>query len=377
MTAAGPAGRPGDVRRPPGVARVALVAVTVLACLLLSPGHSVAAPRQHAHADNNEAALKLLRHSAEAAQTCPYTGVQVIAAWSGAGTSTSIVDVAHRPGQGTTMRVRGTGNDPGGATYTIDDPSRQQAPAGGLSGPSAEQLWLLGRNYTLHPAADADADAPGTVDGRPTDVVEARRADGTVAARFWLDRAEHLLLRREIFDTSGHLVQSSAFVSLDLHDDGDGGGGTQPRAPWGDRLRQADIAKLRGSGWTIPGALPGGLTLYDARRGGGASRPVLHLGYSDGLSVVSVFVQRGRLDGPRMTGWRRVERDRGVMYVSGGVQQRLTWAAHGFVYTVFADAPIHETRRVVAALPHEPRPGFWTRIGNGLERVASWLNPFA
>ena len=375
MTLAGPARRPGSGFSKPGMVRAALLAVTVLACLLLTPGQAIAAPRHHAPAENDEAALKLLRRSADAARTCPYTGVQVIAAWSGAGTSTSIVDVAHRPGHGTTMRVRGTGSDPSGAAYTLDDPSRQDAPVGGLSGPSAEQLWLLSRNYTVHPAGDTDM--PDTVGGRPTDVVEARRADGTVAARFWIDRAEHLLLRREIFDTSGRLVQASAFVSLKLNDDGGGGGGVKTRRPWGDRLRQADIARLRRAGWTIPASLPGGLTLYDARRGGGPSRPVVHLGYSDGLSVVSVFVQRGRLDGPRMTGWRRVERHRDVMYVSGAVQQRLTWAAHGFVYTVFADAPIHLTQRVVAALPHEPRPGFWTRIGHGLRRVGSWLNPFA
>lgn len=352
------------------MAGAALLAMVVLSVLLVTPARGAA---RHAPAHSDEAALRLLRRSAEAARSCPYTGVQFISAWSGTGTSTSLVDVAHRPGHGTTMRVRGTGNDPSGAAYTLDDPSQEQAPAGGLSGPTDEQLSLLTRNYTVHPAPGG---APATVGGRRAEVVEVRRSDGTVAARFWIDRTEHLLLRREILDSSGRLVQASAFVSLDFDRDRLGSPAATPKPPWGDRLGEPQIAALRRAGWTIPGALPGGLSLYDVRRGGRAAGSVLHLGYSDGLSVVSLFVQRGRLDDTRLAGWRRVERNRGVLYVSGTVQQRVMWAAHGYVYTVFADAPADVTRRVVAGLPHEPRPGFWTRIGHGLTRVVSWLNPF-
>lgn len=358
-------------RRAPRLAGAALLAVTLLTVLFVAPARGSVAAR-HSPADSDDAALRLLERSADAARTCPYTGVQFISAWSGAGTSTSVVDVTHRPGRGVTMRVRGTGNDPAGGAYVLDDPSQEQAPAGGLSGPTDEQLWLLGRNYTVHPGPDG-----ASVGGRPARVVEVRRTDGSVAARFWIDRSENLLLRREIFDTSGHLVQASAFVSVEMHDGAIASPATEQRPPWGDRLRGPDITRLRRAGWTIPASLPGGLSLYDARRGGTASEPVLHLGYSDGLSVVSLFVQRGRLDDARLNGWRRVERHRSVMYVSGTVQQRLTWAARGHVYTVFADAPVDVTERLVAALPHESRPGFWSRIGHGLDRVMSWLNPFA
>jgi len=349
------------------VAGIALLAVLVLSAAFVAPGRGAA--RQSPPA-GDEAALKLLRRSAEAARSCPYTGVQFISAWSGSGTSTSLVDVAHRPGHGTTMRVRGTGNDPSGGAYTLDDPSQEQAPAGGLSGPTDEQLSLLSRNYTVHSARSA------TVGGRTADVVEVRRANGTAAARFWIDRAEHLLLRREIFDPSGHLIQASAFVSVDFQHDDLGQSAAAAKPPWGGRLGAPQIAALRRSGWPVPRGLPDGLSLYAAWRGGGANAPVLHLGYSDGLSVVSLFVQRGRLDDARLPGWRRVERHRGVLYVSGTVQQRIMWAAHGYVYTVIADAPSGTTERVVGTLPHESRPGFWARIGHGLNRVLSWVNPF-
>lgn len=355
----------------PGVAGAALLAVIVMSLAFVAPGRGAA---RQSPGPSDEAALKLLRRSADASRTCPYVGVQFISVWSGTGTSTSLVDVAHRPGHGTTMRVRGTGNDPGGSAYTLDDPSQQQAPAGGLSGPTDEQLALLTRNYSVQPGS-AD-DEPATVGGRAADVVEVRRADGTAAARFWIDRSEHLLLRREILDPAGHLVQASAFVSVDYRHDDLGRPGPAAKPPWGDRLDDPRIAALRRSGWPIPRALPGGLSLYAARRGGRPNTPVLHLEYSDGLSVVSLFVQRGRLDDTRPAGWRRVERDRGVLYVSGTVQPRVMWAARGYVYTVIADAPAGTTERVVAALPHESRPGFWTRIGHGLRRVVSWVNPF-
>lgn len=357
--------------RGPRVAGAALLAVIVLSVAFVTPCRGTV---RQSPSGSDEAALKLLRRSAEAARTCPYTGVQFVSAWSGAGTSTSLVDVAHRPGHGTTMRVRDTGSDPSGGAYTLDDPSQEAAPAGGLSGPTDEQLSLLTRNYTVHPADDTGE--PTSVGGRAADVVEVRRADGTAAARFWIDRSEHLLLRREILDPAGHLVQTSAFVSVDFqHDDLDRSAAAA-KPPWGDRLGTPQVAALRRSGWPVPRSLPGGLSLYAARRAGAASAPVLHLGYSDGLSVVSLFVQRGRLDDARLPGWRRVERNRGVLYVSGTVQQRLMWAAGGYVYTVIADAPSDATARVVAALPHESRPGFWARIGHGLSRVLSWVNPF-
>ena len=48
--------------------------------------------------------------------------------------------------------------------------------------------------------------------------------------------------------------------------------------------------------------MPSGLTLFDARQSSTAGGRVVDLAYSDGLSVVSLFVQRGRLPaGGRIT----------------------------------------------------------------------------
>jgi sigma-E factor negative regulatory protein RseB len=53
----------------------------------------------------------------------------------------------------------------------------------------------------------------------------------------------------------------------------------------------------------------------------------------------------------------------------------LVWPAQGFVYTLVAAAPPQTVAQVVAALPHNGRPGLLARLGQGLHRLLSWLIP--
>jgi hypothetical protein len=47
------------------------------------------------------------------------------------------------------------------------------------------------------------------------------------------------------------------------------------------------------------------------------------------------------------------------------------------VFTVVADATPRTVEDVVVALPHAPNDrGALRRLGRGLDRVASWFNPF-
>ena len=43
---------------------------------------------------------------------------------------------------------------------------------------------------------------------------------------------------------------------------------------------------------------------------------------------------------------------------------------------MIADAPPQTVRAVVAALPGNTAPGFFVRIGRGLDRLATLVNPF-
>jgi negative regulator of sigma E activity len=213
------------------------------------------------------------------------------------------------------------------------------------------------------------------VAGRSTHVVEARRADGTTAARLWLDTESGLPLRREVYNDDGTTRTASAFIEFSLE-----------RAPVPSRsdgipstsdgtLRHSDLAQLRGDGWRCPDRLGEGLVLYEARRVGEA----VHLSYSDGVITVSVFEQRGHLDEERLRGFAVRETDGGVVYSTTGPPAQLVWSVDDWVVTVVADAPAETLDAVLAAMPpNEPeyQSGFLARIGKGAERLASWLNPF-
>ena len=145
--------------------------------------------------------------------------------------------------------------------------------------------------------------------------------------------------------------------------------------PWADQLGTTQLAALRASGWPVPGPMPGGLALFDARQSATAAGRVVDLAYSDGLSVVSLFVQRGRLPAA-LPGWRQTDVNGYRLYVSNPGEPDPTWSAGGFVYTVVAGAPAPTVAAVVNALPHEAGLGFWARMKRGLRRLWSWINPF-
>ena len=144
--------------------------------------------------------------------------------------------------------------------------------------------------------------------------------------------------------------------------------------PWSDALATAQLTALRAQGWPLPGPLPGNLALLDVRQKVTAAGRVLDLDYSDGLSLVSVFLQRGHLP-PRMTGWSEVLLRGRQVYANDSAGQGIAWSARGFVYTVVAAAPTQTVGQVVAALPHDGNQGFVARLGRGLHRLWTWLNP--
>jgi sigma-E factor negative regulatory protein RseB len=197
-----------------------------------------------------------------------------------------------------------------------------------------------------------------------------------VAARYWLDRATALPLRRELYGQGARVVAEVAFAQLRL---GPAPAGAMPSAAarrWPGRLTAARRAALRAAGWPLPRALAGGLSLFAATQTATPSGRVVELSYSDGLSVVSVFVQRGQLPA-RMPGWRPVTEDGREVYVTDAGDQSVAWSAGGYVVTVVSDAPAGTAARAVAGLPAARPPGFWSRMGRGFRRLLSWANPLS
>ena len=334
-----------------------------------SPAPAPAPPSGSAAPDNDDG-IQLLREAAGAGRTATYRGVQVITWWGPRGTSTMVVNVAHQPGDGTLLQMAGTGEQSAASTYVPDTPGIQEP--GTALGVTEEALGLLAANYRVVTGGT------GSAGSRPAQIVEARREDGTIAARFWLDQATKVPLRRELFDHHSRMINEDAYIDLKVGRSAVTGvldGQTAPSRPWSDELTAADLGKMRSRGWPLPGKLPGGLSLFDARQASTPSGPVFQLGYSDGLSEVSLFVQRGGL--PRtLAGYQEVQMAGRTVYTRDSVQQLLTWAGHGHVYTMIADAPAGTVEAIVDSMPHDAAPGFWGRLSRGFSRLASWADPF-
>ena len=313
------------------------------------------------------AGLRLLQEAAKAGSATSYQGVELVSAWGVDGNTTTVADVWHQSGGSTLVRAAAAGAASSGQPKVSND-TDSRAPEGVL-GLTGKLVVLLGANY------DVGVAGLGSVDSRPAQMVEARRGDGRLAARFWLDKATNLPLRREVFDSAAHLIGEDVFIDLTIGKPAAAAAPAGYAAPGTKRLTPAELATMRAHGWPAPGTLPDGLALFEAGEAATGSGRVLDLGYSDGLFVVSVFVQRGDL-APKLAGWDKINLDGREMYAGQPDRRSLTWAGRGFVFTVMADAPPATLDRAVDTLPYSSPPGFWARLSRGFARLASWVNPF-
>ncbi len=341
-----------------------------------SPAARSPAGRPAAGVATADAGLRLLSEAATACRRVPYQGVQ-LTAWRGPdGSWTSVVNVWHQRDHQTLIqsaarpasarpRYQGGTADPDGDG---DDAAGQRDPESIMT-MTSQMVALLAENYQVSLAGR------GQVAGRPAQELLLRHRNGQLAARFWVDIATKLPLRRETFDGSARMVSEDVFVSLRL---GSPAAAAAPRTAsvsGGRPLASEQLARLRTAGWPLPAQLPGQLSLVRASQTSGPAGTVVDLAYSDGLSVISLFVQRGHLPA-QLSGWSQVALRGDRVYAAGPDQRSVAWSARGFVYTLIADAPDQTLAQVVGVLPHNTRPGFLGRMGRGLGRLISWLNPF-
>ena len=342
-------------------ARLLVLAVGVGLLLGATPasaarGHAVgatpaSAARDHAVGDQagERDALELMQAAARAGRDLTYSGTQRVATWRGGGTGSALAAVHHDPASGSTVDT----DEPLADTAALDP----------------RLLVLLAATY------DLEVTGPDRCTGRTARVVTAARGDGTVAGRFWLDRRTGLLLRREVFDATGERVRSSAFVAIDVRPAAGAGQAGPP-----DALPQASTVRaLREDGWLVPRTLPGGYRLFDtALRTPRPGRHVLQLGYSDGLSTVSLFAQRGRLGTAPVPGFAPETLGSRPVWVRHETTERVVWGGQGRVWTLVSDAPWSTVRDAVAAPPGDlaHRDGVRARLARGLGRLGGMVNPF-
>jgi sigma-E factor negative regulatory protein RseB len=364
------------LRRPP-----LLLVLALAPCLLTACGAQSAVPQRAAatatgapgtSAPHSSArAVGLLTAAARAAITTSYQGQELVLRFGSSGETILVSDIWHVSGGKTVTQTVPAGTYPGGTPYVSSD-TDAQAPEGVL-GVTVPLVRLLEAHYVIVYAGS------GSVNDRAAQIVEARRGDGTLAARFWLDDATGLPLERLVFDPAAHVISQDMFVNVRFGTlapvPPPAGGVIDPQGPWTDPLSPGQLLALRAQGWLVPAGLPGGLALFAGAQTQTSTGTALDLGYSDGLSVVSVFEQRGNL-APKLAGWQKTTVAGHVIYAALPDQRSLTWSSRGIVYTVIADAPTQTVTAVVGVLPHDTPPGFWKRLSRGFARLASWVNPF-
>jgi sigma-E factor negative regulatory protein RseB len=321
-------------------------------------------------------AMGLLSQAAAAGQATTYQGVEVTSQSGVDGNVTVVSQVWHQGGGLTLIRTSS------GATPVVSYGTGDRSPAG-VFGVTGAQVALLGKHYV---AAYRGA---GTASGMPARIVDVYRFDGSLAARFWLDARTLVPLQREDFDPADKLVSDELFTQVRFGPLTERPTAAMAAAPasasasapasssataWvGAGAPVTVVATLAKRGVRLPGTVLVGLPLYAAAWSGTGAGQVTDLEYSDGLSVISLFVQRGTL-AASMTGWEPLRLDGIRVYVSG---HSVTWAGRGEVYTMIADAPPQTVAEAVAALPGGGQPGLVDRLGRGFDRLAHLVDPFA
>ncbi len=319
---------------------------------------------------DDDAAVALLERATHAASALAWSGRSLTQDTTGSTTT----DLVHVPGRGTVARTDGAAAS--ASTLTPDGGSHSFADDG-------RPLALLRINYRVLREADLDM----RVAGRAADAVVAVDGNGAVAARFWIDHATGLLLRKELLDPDGAVWSRTSLESVRYGAPADV---TYPAATanaWSQVLDSTALARARQSGCPCPESLPGGLMLLDAREapaGAVASAAVVHQLFSDGLVTVSLFSIAGPLsqsdeDGLVARGFADTDLDGRWAYLrrsaDDSANATIVWQSGGSVLTLVTDGtedPLRTASAVVAAFPPSPQDAdgsLVARIQRGWARV--------
>lgn len=305
----------------------------------------------------------LLAQAAAACRSTAFSGLQVFRFWGPAGPLVWRAEIWHRPGGQTVAAPAPVDGDSG-----ADQPAALPGPSVSVA-LSREQLARLRASYVVAYAGH------GVASGRTADLVTVDRPDGMLAAKYWLDGKTRLPLRRQLFDNHARIVSDTSVAGLRTGKDSLAGMPAAAAQPWPRQLGPAALSALRTQGWPLPAELPDGMLLFASSATPATAGQVVALSYSDGLSVISLFVQRGRLS-PRMPGWRPIAIAGHDAYAVDPDDQTIAWSSGGYVFTLLADAPAATVHQAIAALPQGGEPGLLGRLARGFRRLASWANPF-
>lgn len=258
-----------------------------------------------------------------------YVGFQRVTLSGDSGYVTANVRVAQQPGSALSVAVH--------------DESGQLINSGSLPARQSDVV------STLPPSAVRfRVTSGGTIAGQPATLLEAKRDDRSLVARWWLAPELGLVLWNETFDSSGTLVRSSGFTDLQFTSQPPEGINPVPlrlsRAPAevGTATRQ-----MCTGGFNCASSLAG-FRLLSMSSDSPVNPTVIHAVYEKDGVCVTVLQQRGRLSTAASSG------QQGREFGVSADRSLVTWQSGSVVYTVTTNAGPSVAEVVAAQLPHEP-----------------------
>ncbi|MEX2621166.1 MAG: sigma-E factor regulatory protein RseB domain-containing protein [Egibacteraceae bacterium] len=365
-----------------GAAGVTAVALTAL--LTVSLGGSVlAVGERHLEIGAPEEGTwrAVMLRAWDAAQERRYSGEALSIVWSG---DTPTVTVSR------VMRERDV--------LAVSDQDRMTVEVGIGPGDSTEQRegWFapLPAVHGSEPAAAvraiADkydvrvAGAERILDRRCTKLEVHRRDGASLRERLWVDDDSGLVLRRESYEGAERRLGLMTYLALDVQPAGlvpagvraSRGQVLRPRVPQTPEARPVDdaaLTALRQAGWTVPPTLPGGYEPVGVYAVDGRDGQPLHVVYTDGLYMLSLFQEQGHPDWDSLPeGATRAEGlDWHAYEWPGAVPRRLVWEASGTTFSLVGDVPPEEFVAIADALPRPRAGSVVDRLRRGLSRLLS------
>jgi sigma-E factor negative regulatory protein RseB len=330
---------------------------------LNASGLSLVAVRPGPPPGDDPRAVAALERAADAPRETSYRATRDVETYAGGRTQRVHLAIAHVPEQGTVYRILDADADipaifidrsGDGLADGLDDDSVALLSAAYDIGITGDQKWL----------------------DRSATVVSVGRG-GALVAELWIDDATGLILRRDLYE-GGRLVRSSSLTRLQV----------LPHAfllhlppeldiPRGSTTSTSAAPSWNDQGWTCPGSVGAVFSLTglgQVEAGGDA----MVARYSDGLSHVSIFEQRGSLSGVALAGFESRRIGGTDLYVDYGLPTMAVWESDGTVYTLVTDAPPAQADDVVSDLPHAGQAAgddLWSRLGNGFSELAGAVAP--
>jgi sigma-E factor negative regulatory protein RseB len=173
-------------------------------------------------------------------------------------------------------------------------------------------------------------------------VVVVRPKDGyRFGYRLWIDEATHMPVRSELSDAGSRVIERLRFTRLDI----DNAIADSEFEPALDRsklrwVRQAPQTTGVTPAWRAAQMPPGfRLSVSGMQAMAGASAPVSHLVYSDGLASVSVFIETPAPGAVPVTGSRR-----------SGVASAFSTVVQGHQVTVVGEVPPDTLKYIATGL---------------------------